>query len=87
MIVREERYRCIDEHQQFMFVRMKAEENVKSASYQYNCCGKEISEDRLSQLRIDDWFRHSVEIVDIFADFWPPPVSGAVHDRFEILDL
>jgi len=48
---------------------MEAEEYIEYVSYQYSCCGKEISEDRLSQLLMDDWFRHSVEIVDIFADF------------------
>jgi hypothetical protein len=85
--LQQEGYLCIDEHQQVTFVRMKTEEYIEYASYQYSCCGKEISEDRLSQLRIDDLFRHSVEIVDMFADFWSPPVSGKVRDRFEILDL
>ncbi|MDH4238868.1 MAG: hypothetical protein OEW48_04840 [Phycisphaerae bacterium] len=51
--LQQEGYLCIDEHQQLIWVRMKTEEYIEYASYQYSCCGKEISEDRLSQLRID----------------------------------
>jgi hypothetical protein len=87
MTVREDGYLCIDEHNKVAFVRMWAEEDAKYISYYHSCCDEEIDEGRLRQLRIDDGIRHSVEIVDIFADFWPPPESDEIEDRFEILDF
>ena len=87
MTVREEGYLCIDEYHEVAFVRTEAGEDVKYACYKYSCCGKIFGKDRLPQLRIDDGIRHSVEVVDIFADFWSPPVSDEIEDRFHILDL
>ena len=88
MTVREDGDLCIDEYRQVAFVRMEAEEDVKYyVSYYYSCCDEEIDEDKLPQLRLDDRMIHSVEIVDIFADFWPPPESDEIEDRFEILDF
>jgi hypothetical protein len=58
-------------------------ENIAEIEYELAIVSeiKHVSRDML------DGIRHSVEIVDIFADFWLPPVSGAIEDRFEILVL
>jgi len=85
-------YICRDEQQQYVLFRCTTEESdVSNIVLSYDCCGEEIDNDKTKELILEDRMIHSVEAVDIFADFWPPPPPpvppAELLNRFDLLDI